>query len=92
MNIKKIIPISLAAMSVMGSFTACSDNKVVGADEQANSVAVHLEEKEIASKAATLLKESSKPNVATTVIQIDFSISLVFISSKILRELKYTII
>ena len=68
MNIKKIIPISLAAMSVMGSFTACSDNKVVGADEQTHSVAVHLEEKEIASKTATLLKESSKPNVATTVI------------------------
>ena len=68
MNIKKIIPISLVAMSVMGSFTACSDNKVVEAAEQPNTMAVHLEEKEIASKAATLLKESSKPNVATTVI------------------------
>jgi hypothetical protein len=39
MNIKKIIPISLVAMSVMGSFTACSDNKVVGADEQTNTMA-----------------------------------------------------
>lgn len=39
MNIKKIIPLSLAAMSVMGAFTACSDNKIVGADEQANTMA-----------------------------------------------------
>jgi len=39
MNIKKIIPLSLAAMSVMGAFTACSDSKVVGADEQANTMA-----------------------------------------------------
>ena len=39
MNIKKIIPLSLAAMSVMGAFTACSDNKVVGADEQSNTMA-----------------------------------------------------
>jgi hypothetical protein len=39
MNIKKIIPLSLAAMSMMGAFTACSDNKVVGADEQTNTMA-----------------------------------------------------
>jgi len=39
MNIKKIIPLSLAAMSVVGAFTACSDNKVVGADEQPNTLA-----------------------------------------------------
>ena len=39
MNMKKIIPLSFAAMSVMGAFTACSDNKVVGADEQANTMA-----------------------------------------------------
>lgn len=68
MNMKKIIPHTLAALSIAGALSACSDNKVVGADEQSNSVAVRLEEKEIASKAATLLKENSKPNVATTVI------------------------
>ena len=68
MNFKKIIPFTFAALSVAGALSACSDNKVVGADEQSNSVAVHLEEKEIASKAAALLKENSKPNVATTVI------------------------
>ena len=68
MNMKKIIPHTLAALSIAGALSACSDNKVVGADEQSNSVAVHLEEKEIASKAVTLLKENSKPNVATTVI------------------------
>jgi hypothetical protein len=62
MNFKKIIPLTFAALS------ACSDSSVVGADEQANSVAVHLDEKEIASKTATLVKESSKPNVVTTVI------------------------
>ena len=39
MNIKKIIPLSLATMSMMGAFTACSDNKVVGADEQTNTMA-----------------------------------------------------
>ena len=39
MNIKKIIPLSLATLSVMGAFTACSDNKVVGADEQSNTMA-----------------------------------------------------
>ena len=39
MNIKKIIPLSLATLSVMGAFTACSDNKVVGADEQTNTMA-----------------------------------------------------
>ena len=39
MNFKKIIPLSLATLSVMGAFTACSDNKVVGADEQTNTMA-----------------------------------------------------
>ena len=39
MNFKKFIPLSLATMSMMGAFTACSDNKVVGADEQTNTMA-----------------------------------------------------
>ena len=40
MNMKKIIPLSFAALSVAGALSACSDNKVVGADEQANTVAL----------------------------------------------------
>lgn len=40
MNYKKIIPLAFAAMSVAGAFTACSDNKMVGADEQANTMAI----------------------------------------------------
>ena len=68
MNFKKIIPLTFAALSVAGALSACSDNKVVGADEQVNTMAMHLEEKEVARKTAALLKESSKPNVATTVI------------------------
>jgi hypothetical protein len=39
MNFKKFIPLSFTALSVMGAFTACSDDKVVGADEQANTMA-----------------------------------------------------
>lgn len=41
MEIKKIIPLSLAAMSVMGALTACSDDKVVGADEHENTMALN---------------------------------------------------
>ena len=68
MNFKKIIPLTFAALSVAGALSACSDNKVVGADEQNNTVAEHLEEKEVASRAASLLKNSAKSNAATTVI------------------------
>ena len=42
MNFKKIIPLSLATLSVMGAFTACSDkspeNNIVGVDEQPNTM------------------------------------------------------
>lgn len=41
MKIKKIIPLSLAVMGVMGALTACSDSKVVGADEQENTMATN---------------------------------------------------
>ena len=71
MNIKKIIPLSLAAMSVMGAFTACSDNKVVGADEQPSTVAVSLPlDATSAEKSAALMakmNEVSRPNRATAV-------------------------
>lgn len=39
MNIKKIIPLSLAALSIAGALNACSDSTVVGADVQDNSMA-----------------------------------------------------
>lgn len=76
MNIKKIIPLTLAAMSVMGAFTACSDNKVVGADEQANTMA------ELSSSSVELgssnsinitdqLKAVSRPNIAAAVFISD---------------------
>ena len=38
MNFKKIIPLTFAALSVAGALSACSDNKVVGADEQQNTM------------------------------------------------------
>lgn len=68
MNFKKIIPLTFTALCVAGALSACSDSTVVGADSQDNSVAERLDEKEIASKAAALLKGSSKLNAATTVI------------------------
>ena len=40
MNFKKIIPLTFAALSAAGALSACSDNNVVGADEQANTVAL----------------------------------------------------
>ena len=71
MHFKKIIPLSLAAMSVMGAFTACSDNKVVGADEQPSTVAVTLPlDATSAEKSAALMakmNEVSRPNRATAV-------------------------
>lgn len=71
MHFKKIIPLSLAAMSVMGAFTACSDNKVVGADEQPSTVAVKLPlDATSAEKSAALMakmNEVSRPNRATAV-------------------------
>lgn len=71
MNTKKIIPLSFAIMSVMGAFTACSDNKVVGADEQPSTVAVSLPlDATSAEKSAALMakmNEVSRPNRATAV-------------------------
>jgi hypothetical protein len=51
----------------MGAFTACSDNKVVGADEQANTMAENLLVEQY-DKILANLKQISKPNVATAVI------------------------
>ena len=77
MNIKKIILLSLAAMSVMGAFTACSDNKVVGADEQSNTVAERSSSSvESGSSNSSIsikiiedrIKAISKPNLAAAVI------------------------
>jgi hypothetical protein len=39
MNYKKIIPLTFAALSVAGAFSACSDHKISGADEQVNTMA-----------------------------------------------------
>lgn len=72
MNIKKIIPLSLATMSVMGAFTACSDEKggsiIVGADEQANTIAINSTSAEKNEVIMAKIKEVSKPNVATAVV------------------------
>lgn len=74
MNIKKIIPFSLATMSVMGALTACSDNKVVGADEQPNTVAEgttvagYVLSSDVQRVMLARLNEVSKPNVATSAI------------------------
>ena len=40
MNMKKIISLSFAALSVAGALSACSDSSVSGADVQGNSVAL----------------------------------------------------
>ena len=40
MNMKKIIPLTFATLSVAGALSACSDNKVVGADEHESTVAL----------------------------------------------------
>ena len=68
MNIKKIIPLSLATLSVMGAFTACSDNKVVGADEQSNTVAGFILSSDVQRVMQARLKEVAKPNVPTSAL------------------------
>ena len=74
MNIKKIIPLSLAAMSVMGAFTACSDNKVVGVDEQPNTMADtttvtrFVLSSDVQRVMLARLKEVAKPNAPTTAV------------------------
>ena len=74
MNFKKIIPLTFAALSVAGALSACSDNKVVGADVQENSVAettISIEPV-LASEAQRVtvarLKEVAKPNAPTSAI------------------------
>ena len=39
MNMKKIIPLSIAALNVAGALSACSDDGVAGVDEHGNTVA-----------------------------------------------------
>ena len=74
MNIKKIIPLSLATLSVMGAFTACSDNKVVGADEQSNTVADtttvtgFVLSSDVQRIMLARLKEVAKPNAPTSAL------------------------
>ena len=74
MNYKKIIPLTFAALSVAGALSACSDNKVVGADVQDNSVAetTTVIEPVIGADAQRVLmarlKEVAKPNTPTTAI------------------------
>ena len=74
MNLKKIIPLSLATMSMMGAFTACSDNKVVGADEQANTMAEtttvvgNVFSSDVQRVMLARLKEVAKPNAPTTAV------------------------
>lgn len=78
MKFKKFIPLTLAAMSVMGAFTACSDNQpknnVVGADEQPNSVAettISIDPvfaNDAHRVLAARLNEVAKPNAPTSAI------------------------
>lgn len=74
MNIKKIIPLSLATMSIMGAFTACSDNKVVGADEQPSTmsettvVVGNVFSTDVQRVMVARLKEVAKPNAPTTAV------------------------
>jgi hypothetical protein len=78
MNIKKIIPLSLATMSMMGAFTACSDNKVVGADEQTNTMAETILNKDVQRVMVAKLNEAPKSNAATTIVlDRDSSLKLV---------------
>ena len=71
MNMKKIIPHTLAALSIAGALSACSDNKVVGADEQLNTVAVTLPLDATSAEKSAVIKakmnEVSRPNRATAV-------------------------
>ena len=74
MNYKKIIPLTFAALSVAGAFSACSDHKVVGADEQPNTMAetTTVIEPVLGTDAQRVLvarlKEVAKPNAPTTAI------------------------
>lgn len=77
MNIKKIIPFTFAALSVAGALSACSDNKVVGADEHTNTMAeLSSSSVEPGSSNSSIsikiieerIKAISKPNLAAAVI------------------------
>ena len=82
MNIKKIIPLSLATLSVMGAFTACSDNKVVGTDEQTNTMAETILNKDVQRVMVAKLNESPKSNAATTIVlDRDSSLKLVILET-----------
>ena len=78
MNIKKIISLTLATMSVMGAITACSDkspeNNIVGVDEQPNTmsettvVVGNVFSTDVQRVMAARLKEVAKPNAPTTAV------------------------
>ena len=74
MNYRKIIPFTFAALSVACAFTACSDNKVVGADEQPNTMAETIISidpvfsTDAQRVLAARIKEVAKPNAPTSAI------------------------
>ena len=78
MNIKKIIPFSLAVLGVTSFLNACSDdaagNKVVGADEQPNTMAettIAIDpviDADVQRVMVARLKEVAKPNAPTSAI------------------------
>lgn len=74
MNYKKNIPLTFAALCVAGALSACSDNKVVGADEQTNTMAEtttvvgNVFSIDVQRVMAARLKEVAKPNAPTTAV------------------------
>lgn len=78
MNFKKIIPLTLATMSVMGAFTACSDkspeNNIVGVDEQPNTMSEvktlfgNVVSSDVQRAMLAKYKEDSKSNGAVSAI------------------------
>ncbi|SHK87922.1 MULTISPECIES: hypothetical protein [unclassified Fibrobacter] len=80
MNMKKIIPLSLVALSVVGALSGCSENHVAGADIQDNSISDKnaYDSKAILKKMISRVKErkSEAPiaivsDVATTQVSND---------------------
>ena len=74
MNYKKNIPLTFAALCVAGALSACSDNKVVGADEQPNTMADtttvtrFVLSSDVQRVMLARLKEVAKPNAPTTAV------------------------
>jgi len=77
MNMKKIIPLSFAALSVAGTLSACSDSSVSGADVQGNSIA--LSSSSVINPGSSsssisimniegILRAISRPNIAAAVV------------------------